>query len=334
MPEPPVPADPRVCVIIAAFNGAATIGRAVVSALDQPETAEVVVVDDASTDDTAAAARAVDDGSGRLSVVCLAANVGPSAARNRAIEASRSPFIAILDADDFFLPGRLAALFDVPDWDMIADSIAFVDESRVADIDAAAIAAHPVAARALPAAAFVRGCLTRRGRYKGELGFLKPLLSRAFLDAHGLRYARELRLSEDFDLYTRALLAGARFKIAAACRYVAVERRGSLSTSHGVAELTAVEGAMLALVAAAPPGSEVRTELQRLHAQTARKRRLRAVLARKRLVGALAALREEASTPAALSGVLIDIARDKLATLHERLLPAPPAPDTTPRFLL
>ncbi len=48
----------QVSVIIAALNSARTIGRAVVSALAQPETVEVLFVDDGSTDETAAAARA------------------------------------------------------------------------------------------------------------------------------------------------------------------------------------------------------------------------------------------------------------------------------------
>ncbi|TIR69420.1 MAG: glycosyltransferase, partial [Mesorhizobium sp.] len=43
---------PRVCVIIAARNAARTIPVAIASALREPEVAEVVVVDDASTDDT------------------------------------------------------------------------------------------------------------------------------------------------------------------------------------------------------------------------------------------------------------------------------------------
>ena len=69
----------HVSVIIAAFNGAATIGRAVRSALEQPETAEVLLVDDASSDGTGSVARAAAEGSDRLTVVVLPENRGPSA---------------------------------------------------------------------------------------------------------------------------------------------------------------------------------------------------------------------------------------------------------------
>jgi succinoglycan biosynthesis protein ExoU len=68
-----------VTVVIAAWRAAATIGRAVGSALAQPEAAEVIVVDDASADGeaTLSAARAVDDGSGRLKVFALDRNADP-----------------------------------------------------------------------------------------------------------------------------------------------------------------------------------------------------------------------------------------------------------------
>lgn len=298
----PAPAD--ICVIIAAYNAQATIGRAVASALAQPEASAVIVIDDASTDDTAAAAHAHDDGSGRLIVERLAVNAGPSHARNHAIAASTAPFIAILDADDVFLPGRLAALLAVPDWDMIADNIAFVDEARVDAIDTAAIAAHRTAPRLLSAAGFVEGCISRADRYKGELGFLKPVLSRAFLDKHGLRYADELRLAEDFDLYARALVAGARFRIATTCGYVAVERADSLSTVHGVGDLERFEAAVSRLLPLAQDDPALTRQLRRHHAQTARKRRHRVVLARK------AALFEQPVHHLAV--VLLDVARDKL----------------------
>nr|WP_272878226.1 glycosyltransferase family 2 protein [Agrobacterium tumefaciens] len=86
------------------------------------ETAEVIIVDDASTDDTLRVAKMCDDGSGRLRVVRLELNRGPSSARNFAISISTSPVISILDADDFFLPGRLSNLIQHTEWDMIAES--------------------------------------------------------------------------------------------------------------------------------------------------------------------------------------------------------------------
>jgi succinoglycan biosynthesis protein ExoU len=120
----------RVAVIIAAHNAAATIARAVRSALTEPETAEVIVVDDASTDGTVEAARAADDGTGRLSILAQPVNRGPAAARNVAIASANSPIVAILDSDDFFLAGRLSELLKLGEWDLVGDNIAFVSDAQ------------------------------------------------------------------------------------------------------------------------------------------------------------------------------------------------------------
>jgi succinoglycan biosynthesis protein ExoU len=323
--------DLSVCVIIAAYNAAATIGRAVSSALAQAEVTEVIVIDDASTDTTAAAAQASDDLTGRLSVQRLQSNAGPSRARNIAIGQTKAPLIAILDSDDFFLPGRFAALLAIPDWDMIADNIVFVSEDDPTKLNPDIITAHRTVSRSLTAASFVQGSISRADRFKGELGFLKPVLARAFLDRHALRYAEEMRLSEDYDLYVRALIAGARFLIAPGCYYVAVERPGSLSVSHGVAELAAVDAAMARLRTAAPANdAALHDALKRHHAQIARKRRHRAVLARKREIGTLRALREQVQTPGQLAEILSDVFGDKLG-----LSPRGAAQEQdAPRFLL
>src|SRR6188474_2401292 len=98
-----ISASPTLCAIIAAKDAAATIQRAIRSALREPQVAEVVVVDDGSTDGTAQKSREADDGSGRLKVHRLDRNRGPAFARNHAISNSAAPLIAILDADDFFL---------------------------------------------------------------------------------------------------------------------------------------------------------------------------------------------------------------------------------------
>ena len=83
-----------VCVVIAAKNASPTIARAIRSALRERRVAEVVVVDDGSTDGTAETSRAADDGSGRLRVLSLDTNRGPAFARNHAIANSTAPMIA------------------------------------------------------------------------------------------------------------------------------------------------------------------------------------------------------------------------------------------------
>lgn len=92
-----------VAVIIPVHNGEKTIGRALASVLTQTHThLEVIVVDDASSDGTAAAVERVGDD--RVTLIRLTTNVGHSEARNIGMRAARSAFISYLDADDWWDP--------------------------------------------------------------------------------------------------------------------------------------------------------------------------------------------------------------------------------------
>ncbi|MDH6577356.1 glycosyltransferase family A protein [Kitasatospora sp. MAP5-34] len=93
-----------VSVVIAAYDAERTLGAAVASALRQvPRPAQVIVVDDGSRDGTAGVAASFPD------VLLLEQdNQGPSAARNAGIREASQPWVAFLDADDVWLPGKLA----------------------------------------------------------------------------------------------------------------------------------------------------------------------------------------------------------------------------------
>jgi glycosyltransferase involved in cell wall biosynthesis len=96
---------PLVTVIIPAFNSADDLPEALSSVREQTsDDWEVVVCDDASTDDTAAIAESFGEG---FRVVRNERNLGPAGARNRALEVARGELIALLDADDYWLPSYL-----------------------------------------------------------------------------------------------------------------------------------------------------------------------------------------------------------------------------------
>ncbi|MEY9880072.1 glycosyltransferase [Bradyrhizobium sp. USDA 329] len=96
-----------VSVVIPAKNAAAYLGETLASALRQGDVGEVIVVDDGSTDDTAAIVRAVRDPRLRLLHNDAA---GVSAARNLGARHASGDWLLFLDADDRLRPGAVAAL--------------------------------------------------------------------------------------------------------------------------------------------------------------------------------------------------------------------------------
>lgn len=295
-----------VSVIITAFAAERTIARAVGSALAQAQVREVIVVDDCSPDATAHAAHQGDDGSGRLQVIVLDTNRGPSAARNVALAAGGAPLIAILDADDYYLPGRFAAMPD-GEWDLIADNIAFVPDASEPP------AIHhegPARVRDLDFAEFVNRNISQRGRPRSELGFLKPVIRRAMLERLDLRYDENLRLGEDFILYATAMARGARFMLSEHCGYVAEVRARSLSGRHDTVDLAALATADSALGGelsriGAPPAH--RALLRRHLAALEQKVATRRFIDEKHRVGLLRATLAMARRPDQLVGATIEI---------------------------
>jgi glycosyltransferase involved in cell wall biosynthesis len=96
---------PLVSVIIPTYNRAALVREAVASVTAQTcRDFEIVVVDDASTDDTAEALASRDD----IRVLRHACRGGVAAARNRGAAAARGEWLAFLDSDDLWLPEKLA----------------------------------------------------------------------------------------------------------------------------------------------------------------------------------------------------------------------------------
>jgi glycosyltransferase involved in cell wall biosynthesis len=97
---------PLVSVVIPAYNCAAYIIEAIESVISQTYAAwEVIVIDDGSKDETSQVLQPYK------SVIRYEyqQNQGVSIARNHGIELARGEFVAFLDADDFFLPDKLAA---------------------------------------------------------------------------------------------------------------------------------------------------------------------------------------------------------------------------------
>jgi glycosyltransferase involved in cell wall biosynthesis len=101
-----VSAIPSVSVVIPTYNRASVVTRAVRSVLAQTHrNFEILVVDDGSTDETAAVVSALRDD--RIRYLPSSRQSGASAARNRGIDAARGDVVAFVDSDDEWLPEKL-----------------------------------------------------------------------------------------------------------------------------------------------------------------------------------------------------------------------------------
>lgn len=102
--------DPEISILIPVHNGGPFLTETIQSIRRQRGVRfELVIVDDASTDDSLERLHALrqDD----MTLLALASNQGCGAARNQALPFARAPWICPFDADDIMLPDRLAPYF-------------------------------------------------------------------------------------------------------------------------------------------------------------------------------------------------------------------------------
>ncbi len=196
---------PRVTVIMAAYNTEPFIADAIHSVVTQSERdIELIVVDDQSTDRTGAIARSLAGKDSRIRVLSVEQRSGPGHARNVALAAAKGDWVAVLDSDDWYDPERLEALLSAAEEDgtpLVADNQHYVMDgterpwrqlrSRPSD-----------SGERISAADLLRG--DHLGRW-ANLGTLKPMVRRDFLEQFGIRYDVEANLCEDFYFLLKCL---------------------------------------------------------------------------------------------------------------------------------
>lgn len=222
----PAPSGDVVSVIVPAWRAAGTIERALASIAAQTvPPREVVVVDDGSDDGTDRVAQAFQPRMNGIALTVLRQdNLGAGAARNRAIRESSGSLLAFLDADDAWLPDKLARTLP-----HLADpDIAFAAHDMTV-IDGTGHESLSDSARHFRAAADPYAALFRRG----FVATSTVVARRAAVDAAG-GFDETLRSGQDYELWLHiAGMDGWRFVVfpGALTRYHLQE--GSITTVVG-----------------------------------------------------------------------------------------------------
>ena len=211
----------RISVVIPAYQSAAWLHTALASVAGQSERpAQVVVVDDCSTDATSEVAAAWQS---FLPLVLLRHDVnrGPGATRRTGIAACTGDLVALLDADDAWLPDHLQVLHRT--WREVgglvtARALRWAPGAGLARCDTGRRVPIPTHEEQLPAA------------YRENFVFPTVLFSRVDHDRAG-GFA-ELRRSEDWDLWVRMLRSGTRVTAADHPTVLYRLSSGSLSAGH------------------------------------------------------------------------------------------------------
>ncbi len=212
---------PDLSVIIAAYNTGPYIEKAVRSALDQTHASlEVILVDDASTDNTFNIAQKIED----ERLICLKhdANQGPATARNTALSRANGAWIAVLDGDDWMHPARLENLLKTANnqnADIVVDNPVTVHEETQAQ------------APLFQKIQLQENTLLSLDDFlkHPELGYLKPVFKASFLKEHKLQYDSNLKIGEDYQLIVEALASGAKCVIGPSGGYIYTQRSSSIS---------------------------------------------------------------------------------------------------------
>jgi glycosyltransferase involved in cell wall biosynthesis len=202
---------PLVSVLMPAYNQAPFVRQAIESALAQTvRELEVIVVDDGSTDETAALAAEFRD---QITYI-RQQNAGPSAARNTALAAARGSLIQLLDADDELYPDYLERMIECVE----REPEASVFTASWDEIDASGAVTGRIEAAPWPQdtfhALFDPMLVGPPSRY---------LVRRAAIDKAGF-FDPAMRACEDWDVWVRMAAAG--------CRFVAVPEARVRYRSH------------------------------------------------------------------------------------------------------
>lgn len=197
---------PRVSVVMASYNHGRFVGEAIDSVLSQNYTDfEFVIVDDGSRDDSVSVIRSRSDS--RIVFEPFERNRGACEATNRALELARGEFVAILNSDDRFVPGKLER--QVAFLDAHPEVIATFGLPRPVDEEGRRLGRRAASfARPFEAAGLDRVAQVRRLFDRGNFFCHPTMMARRSLYERCGGYDPLLRQLPDYDMWCRAIGLG------------------------------------------------------------------------------------------------------------------------------
>jgi succinoglycan biosynthesis protein ExoO len=233
-------AGPRISVILPSYNSAASLRRSLDSALGQTmQDLEVLVVDDASDDQSFSIAEAAAASEPRVVSLRNERNVGAAASRNRGIRRARGQWIAFLDADDWWAPERLERMLEAGGHaDVVSDDLRVVSpgSARGEEMSGRSFLEHIGFGIGTPRELTLLEFVTH------DLGLLKPIARREFLGQHGLGFDERFTIVHDFPLWAAVLARGARWIQLPDAYYYYSRAPEALSTRQRVMIREVIEG--------------------------------------------------------------------------------------------
>ena len=242
----------HVSVIIPAFNAAPFIQATLRSVAEQTlQDYEVIVVDDASTDATAAIVSQAAISDQRIRLLRLAENRGPAAARNTALHAAHGNWLALLDADDCYVPSRLERLTGIGESnaaDLVSDNILVFSAGQTQPPQPMYSCERIPSVSKMSPSTFVWENTREGDGSRKSFGFMQPIIRRDFLLRHQLAYNTQTRFGEDFLLYVGCLLANAEWWVTPEPLYVYNVRDNTLTDNSSARDLAVMSAEIQRLV--------------------------------------------------------------------------------------
>lgn len=196
-------------VAIPVYNSATTLARCINSATSQTmKNIEIIVADDGSTDESATVAEAMALDDRRIKVLRLQRNRGEPHVMDAIAAVANGDWIAVLDAKDAYLPDRLERLVheaESREVQMVIDNLLYVDFGIGRVVRTAFDPTNPP--RTLAMSDFVRAASTYPDF---DIGLLKPIVRRSFIENNGIAYYEHTRFTQSFYYLLSFFAAGGR----------------------------------------------------------------------------------------------------------------------------